>query len=71
MSSHHPERHCFVLIDFTDAPIVVVTDFAEGERYRYDFTLFPTQLAGFVATSTGKFFNANIRHSAIPFLRIR
>lgn len=70
MSTHHPFRHCFTSVDFTDAPLVIVTDFTEGQIYEYDFTLFPTELAGFMATPTGIYFNASVRNVGVPFTRI-
>ncbi len=57
-------------MDFTAQPVVIIGYFTEGETYQYDFTLFPTLLAGFMLTPTGAYFNANIRHSAVPYVRL-
>lgn len=70
MPPHHPIRHCFSSIDFSAAPIVVVTDFTEGQVYEYDFTLFPTELIGFMSHPTGVYFNSSVRNVGIPYLRV-
>jgi hypothetical protein len=70
MGLHHPLRKCFTNVDFTNAPIVIVTDFTEGQVYQYDFTLFPIELAAFQLTPNGHYFNAAIRNTTIPFLRL-
>jgi len=70
MSSHHTTRHCFTSIDFTLAPIVIVTDFTEGQVYEYDMSLYPTQLAAWQLDPTGTFFNYHVRNIGVPFLRL-
>ena len=69
MSDHHPARHCFTSIDFSGAPIVIIGYFTEGETYQYNFTLWPDLLVGFIGNPNGTWFNFNIRHSAVPFVR--
>jgi hypothetical protein len=71
MSNHHPPRHCFLDIDFSDAPLVVIADFTEGEIYQYDFTDFWSLLVAFESEPTGHFFNIAVRPSAVPFTRLR
>ena len=70
VSSHHQQRHCFTLIDWSHAPTVVVTDFTEGETYEYDFSAMPELLAAWMGTPTGHFFNAHVRNIGVPFKRI-
>lgn len=57
-------------MDFSNAPIVVIADFTEGEIYKYDFTGFASILAGFMAFPNGAYFNAYVRPSAIPYVRL-
>jgi hypothetical protein len=70
MSSHHPPRHCFDLVDFTDSPSVIIGYFTEGEVYEYDFSASPSLLASFQATPTGAFFNLAVRNFGLPYSRI-
>lgn len=69
MSAHHPPRQCFSSVDFSSSPSSVVCNFTEGEVYAYDFTTFPSELAGFVLDPSGAYFNSIVRNS-IPFVRI-
>jgi hypothetical protein len=70
MSSHHPPRHCFTSVVFESDEIHATAFFAEGEVYRYNFTDAPEIRARWKAVPTGKYFDAAIRKSSIPFVRV-